>query len=216
MATQEMNWEEKIINTLEERLKEKDLKIKHLESKLDSKIGIIDSLPGSSEKWVKYLLQFNKMEGSELTTNSLKLTPHQACFCYEGLKKVCFDEKVSKWKLHFAKNFIIQNQVRPAAFIVFFKAVVDQHFNNSINQKGLKSSQKFYTTLQNSVRFQETNFRLKKLELKNKEDIVNFLIKMKELNEFLEINNSQMVTVINKLFNTGLSESTIRRYYFDI
>jgi len=154
-----------------------------------------------------YLALENYNDRREFTNRELKGS-------IKEIKERFFNTQTYKWSLKKCFVYIQEVNIKPDVFIQFLNRVF-QDFYTDENLKGKSTALKFLDALKNSNHFNNIDYSIEKISLKNDTKTIDFLLDMKNLNKHLAISEKNMIEFIHRHFNTGLKPSTLKRYYLD-
>lgn len=132
---------------------------------------------------------------------------HDKIKFYNYLKELFFDSSSYKWKISSYKSFVKRNNLD---YKICCEAINNLKFGkNKSNMKG------FYDFQRNIEKYnskENTKERILINEGKGKDFIRDF-IKLRE--RYFKSTTKELINIIDANFNTGLTKSTIKRYYSD-
>lgn len=130
-------------------------------------------------------------------------------------KEVLRNPSNYKWSISKARDFIKGNQIPPEQLLNFANDFIEACGKTSI--KSLKVFVAFSRSLKNSREFYGTTVddRFIVSSKTNRLEFIKTLKKYKkELDPFINITDAQYISQISKKYDTGLSENTIRQYWY--
>ena len=130
------------------------------------------------------------------------------------IKENLYNKNNYKWNSKKAYYFVSRNRLNPDIFIDFLKDFFLYYY--SINSKGKTGAFKFLAKLEGVEKYKFSLYNFGGFELNEKSDVLEFLQEIKTLKKnHLKVSHNRFVGFINKYFKTGLSPTTLRRYYYD-
>ena len=151
-----------------------------------------------------------------------KLSSEELSAIYRDTKRIFCNPTTYKWstklitrfendRLRFARISREENHI-----IDILERLFNQYFKEFPNKPGKKGALKFIETLKKSRRVKFELYDIYGPKLKAEASIIEFLTDMKTLNRHFDMSHMEMIRFIHTNFNTGLTLSTLRRYYFDL
>lgn len=135
---------------------------------------------------------------------------------FQEIKALFFNERSNKWSsIKFSKSYVSLKGIDPEIFILLLEHIFLSYYYNTGRTKGRTSALSFIRNLKISKNFNSTS-RPSEWLLQPETDILEFLLAAKEFAGFFKKGtHEKMVNFLHEEVNTGLSKSTLRRYYFD-
>jgi hypothetical protein len=144
-----------------------------------------------------------------------KVNPNIVNELFKDLKHHCYDSINYKWSVKKTHLFITRKDINPKLFIDVTIELNRLYYEESSTLRGKKTANRFILVLKNSKKFNYTNYSYKGIRLKDDANLIEFLQSMKDANKHLNFSHRDMVKFIFTSFNTNISETTLKRYYFD-
>ena len=135
---------------------------------------------------------------------------------YASLRRMAYDSESYKWKIS-GCILIIQRipSLSTNDFLIDLSELKDK-YHEKYGDRGRRGFTEYIHRLGNSKKFLYSKYDFNGLQLKKGTDIIDFIQDLKVLHRHINISHNNYVKFVFKSFNTGLTESTLRRYYFDV
>lgn len=134
---------------------------------------------------------------------------------FRDFKQIVYDPKSYKWSITSCLKFLTNlTDVKPANFLAHLQEL-NNKLNNNKNIRGKVGFEKFIFRLKSSNKFMYSKYDFYGIKLNDDVDTFEFIRDLKILHKHLDISQNNFIKFVFKNFQTGFTESTFRRYYYD-
>lgn len=134
---------------------------------------------------------------------------------FNDFKRISYDSQNYKWSLKECLSFLNQiPNLGTHEFINILIELKDEYYSHR-KKRGKIGLEKFIHRLESSKKFMQSKYEFYGIKLKDNKVTYEFIRDLKQLHKHLNISQNDFVKFVFKNFKTELTESTLRRYYYD-